>query len=155
MFVLIFVFWVVCNGRITTEIVVFGLVLASVLYAFLLLYLEYKPKYDWLILINLPLMFRYVLVLLREIVLANITMAGFIFTSRVKPEPVLVIFRTPLHSHLGQVVLANSITLTPGTITMKLENGVYQVHCYDKSLAEGLDSSPFVQTLKKLEENLS
>lgn len=151
---LLFLFWVMCNGRLTVEIAIFGVVLTAALCAFLAFFLDYKPRYDWLIFINLPTMMQYILILIREIALANITMAGFIFTAKVKPEPVLVSFRTPLKSNLCQVLLANSITLTPGTITLKLENGEYQVHCYDRSMAVGLDDSPFVRVLQKLEENM-
>ena len=46
---------------------------------------------------------------------------------------------------------ANSITLTPGTITVSLTDNEYTVHCLDKELAEGISSSVFVKLLTKLE----
>ena len=49
-------------------------------------------------------------------------------------------------------MLANSITLTPGTITVSLEGDTYCVHCLDKSMAEGIESSIFVQKLHRIEE---
>ena len=66
-------------------------------------------------------------------------------------KPVIIHFKTDLKSRTARVLLANSITLTPGTITVSLEDDVYTVHCLDKSLAEGIDSSVFVKLLKKLE----
>ena len=49
-------------------------------------------------------------------------------------------------------MLANSITLTPGTYTVGLENGAYVVQALDKSkFGEGLDDSVFVKQLRKLE----
>ena len=57
-----------------------------------------------------------------------------------------------LNTRTAQVLLANSITLTPGTITVEMKDGEYLIHCYDKTMGEGLDSSVFVSMLKKLEE---
>ena len=151
---LCFLFWVICNGRVTVEILLFGLGISAAAYAFLVFFMDYKPVYDLLLVKNLPRMLRYVLILISEIGKANLTMAGFIFASAEKPEPVLVTFRAPLTSSLCRVLLANSITLTPGTITVAMQDGEYQVHCYDKSLAVGLDSSVFVTELMKLEEGM-
>ena len=44
-------------------------------------------------------------------------------------------FRTRLRTDAGKVVLANSITLTPGTITVDVEDDVFLVHCLDDSFA--------------------
>ncbi len=52
-------------------------------------------------------------------------------------KPALVRFKTDLKTKQARVVLANSITLTPGTITVTLEEDEYVVHCLDKELAEG------------------
>ena len=57
-----------------------------------------------------------------------------------------------LRTNAARVLLANSITLTPGTITVSQEGDEYVVHCLDKSFAEGLDNSIFVTLLQKLEE---
>ena len=48
--------------------------------------------------------------------------------------------------------LANSITLTPGTITVSLEENRYVIHCLDKSFSEGLNESSFVRLLARMEE---
>ena len=66
-------------------------------------------------------------------------------------EPALVRFKTDLKTKQARVVLANSITLTPGTITVTLEEDEYVVHCLDKELAEGMNHSKFVELLEKLE----
>ena len=50
-----------------------------------------------------------------------------------------------------EVILANSITLTPGTITVSLEDNRFCVHCLDRELAEGMENSVFVELLKKME----
>ena len=48
-------------------------------------------------------------------------------------------------------MLANSITLTPGTITVSVEGDKFLVHCLDKELAAGLEDSVFVELLEEME----
>ena len=52
---------------------------------------------------------------------------------------------------MGRASLANAITLTPGTITVLLDDNTYTVHCLDETLAEGMDTSVFVDMIKKCE----
>ena len=72
-------------------------------------------------------------------------------SSRYEIEPAVVRFKTDLKTQQARILLANSITLTPGTITVSLEEDEYVVHCLDKSLAEGINSSVFVTLLRKME----
>lgn len=154
MAVLMFLFWVVLNGRWTGEIAVFGLVLSAALYLFLVKFLDYKPRYDLILLKSLPQAVRYLLVLIREVALSALVMAGYVFDHRDIPEPVLVRFEPPLRTGLARVLLASSITLTPGTITVDMRDGVFQVHCYDRTMAAGLDDSVFVKLLTAWEAGL-
>ena len=66
-------------------------------------------------------------------------------------EPQLGHFRSDLRTEFARVVLVNSITLTPGTITVGLEGSDFYVHCLDKEFAEGMDHSVFVELLEKME----
>ncbi len=154
MAVLVFLFWVVLNGRMTAEIAVFGLAISAALYLFACRCLGWRPRYDWLALKSLPLAARYAGLLVKEIALSSLTMARYIFDHRDIPEPVLVTFRPPLRTHLAQAVLASSITLTPGTITVDMHDGQFQVHCYDRTMADGLDDGGFVQLLRRWEAAL-
>lgn len=94
---------------------------------------------------------QYVFILIKEIIKANFEVIRMITSSRYEIEPAVVRFRTDLKTTPARILLANSITLTPGTITVLLEEDEYVVHCLDKSLAEGIDSSVFVSLLRKLE----
>ena len=67
-------------------------------------------------------------------------------------EPVIVHVHTDLKSETARVILANSITLTPGTITVSLTGDQLLVHCLDRSLSEGMEDSVFVRLLQKMEE---
>ncbi len=152
MFLLFFLIWVIYNGQLTAEIAAFGVVIAGVMYWFLCKFFNYSPRYDLFLCKKAPLLLQYVLTLVWEIIKANLTVFRMIYSAKYKPEPAVVHFTTDLHSTLARVLLANSITLTPGTITVALTGNEYTVHCLDKELAEGISSSVFVKLLTKLEE---
>ena len=57
-------------------------------------------------------------------------------------EPKLVWFHTPLKTDRRRAMLADSITLTAGTITVRAEDGRMLVHTLDTPLAEGIDIRP-------------
>lgn len=151
MYLLFFLIWIIFNGRFTWEIAAFGVVLAGIMYGFICKFMNYRPSMDILVCKKLFGFLHYLFVLVKEIVKANVTVIGMIFSSRYELEPAVVRFRTNLQSRFARVVLANSITLTPGTITISMVDGEYIVHCLDKSLAEGLEHCVFVELLEKLE----
>lgn len=97
------------------------------------------------------LILQYIFVLIKEIIKANFAVIKMIMSSRYELEPVVVRFRTDLKTAPARILLANSITLTPGTITVSLEENEYVVHCLDKELAKGINNSLFVTLLKRLE----
>lgn len=150
MFVLYFFLWVVYNGNITPEIAVFGLAIAGVLFAFSCRFMDYSVQKE---LNNYKKIFQligYVFLLIREILKANVSVVRMILTEKEEADPVLVSFRSDLKTTTGKAFLANAITLTPGTITVQLEEDRYTVHCLDEAMAEGLDESPFAERLRKM-----
>ncbi len=101
---------------------------------------------------KLPQIAAYVFVLIWEVLKANVSLfTNFYFKKKLK-DPVIVTFETKLKTRLARTLLANSITLTPGTITAGMEGNVFTVHCVDKSLAAGLNDTVFEKRLLKLEE---
>ncbi|WP_236889911.1 Na+/H+ antiporter subunit E [Desulfoluna limicola] len=79
--------------------------------------------------------------LIKEIVLANIHVLKLVFHPRLheKINPQLIEFRSRMKDDMGLVTFANSITLTPGTITVSLSIfGDYVVHAIDDASAEPL-----------------
>ena len=151
MYILFFLLWIVFNGKITTEIVVFGLVIAAAVYWFICRFMDFRPKKELAFIKKLGYLIRYLCVLLREIVIANFATLRLICSSSHEVEPALIQFEKHFEHDMSKFLLANSITLTPGTITVSVEGDVFTVHCLDKSLAEGIDTSEFVQLLEKME----
>ena len=155
MFVLFFLIWVIFNGQLTVEIAAFGVVIAGVMYWFLCKFFDYSPRCDLFLCKKAPLLLQYILTLVWEIIKANLTVFRLIYTAEYELEPAVVHFKTNLRSAFARVLLANSITLTPGTITVALTDNEYTVHCLDKELAEGSSSSVIVKLLTKVEEVLN
>ncbi|MDO4303848.1 MAG: Na+/H+ antiporter subunit E [Bacillota bacterium] len=151
MFLVFFLIWIIFNGQFTWEIAAFGVVIAGLMYLFICKFMNYKPRTDLILCKKFFLIIQYVFVLVKEIIKANFAVIKMIMSSRYEIEPAVVKFKTTLKSPSARIMLANSITLTPGTITVSLEGDEYVVHCLDKELAEGIDSSLFVTLLERLE----
>ena len=152
MYVLFFLAWIIFNGNITLEIVIFGIVIASAMFAFMCKFMDYSLKKEVNVYKKSIWFFAYAVLLVREIVKANLAIIPRILTVEEEMEPIIVKFRTSLKSDFTRMLLANSITLTPGTITVSLEGDEYTIHCLDTSLADGLENSDFEKALKKLDE---
>jgi multicomponent Na+:H+ antiporter subunit E len=83
---------------------------------------------------------RYGLWLVRSIVVANLDVARRILSPSMPIRPRLMVFRTGLESEVAQVMVANTITLTPGTVTMDLQNGTFLVHALHPETADAVVS---------------
>lgn len=81
---------------------------------------------------------RYVPWLTWEVVVSNLHVAYIVLHPKLPVEPALVEFDTSLDSEQSQVLLAQSITLTPGTVTVDASNGKFLVHCLSAKSREGL-----------------
>lgn len=152
MFFLIFAVWLILNGKVTAEICLFGVGISAALVFFMCRFMDYSLKKEILMFQLSPLLIRYFGVLVKEIVKANVSVLKIIVSPGLQPEPALVFFDTDLKTGVAKTMLANSITLTPGTITVSVEGSRFCVHCLDKELAEGMEESAFVELLKEMEE---
>lgn len=150
-YLIFFLIWIIFNGQFTWEIAAFGVVISAAMYWFICKFMNYKPRMDVLLCKKFFLIVQYIFVLIKEIIKANFAVIRMILSSRYELEPVIVRFRTDLKTMPARILLANSITLTPGTITVSLEGNEYVVHCLDKELAKGINNSLFVTLLKRLE----
>lgn len=152
MYLLYFVLWIIFNGAVTAEICVFGVVIAAAIFAFTCKFMDYSIAQEKILMRRIFQMLRYIAVLVKEIIKANFAVIHMILSEKEEIEPALVSFTADMKTTAGSAFLANAITLTPGTITVTLEGQEYLVHCLDESLAEGMDTSIFVELLKDLEQ---
>lgn len=85
----------------------------------------------------------YVVWLLMEIVRANVHVFALALKRDVRHaiDPRIISFKTKLKGDLAKFVLANSITLTPGTVTIKIVDGEFIVHAISEQAATGLQEA--------------
>ncbi|UCE72553.1 MAG: Na+/H+ antiporter subunit E [Nitrospiraceae bacterium] len=81
---------------------------------------------------------KYVPWLLYQIILSNIHVASLVLSPGMPIDPKIIRYKTKLKSELSLVTFANSITLTPGTITADIVDGEYYVHALSKKVADDL-----------------
>lgn len=87
----------------------------------------------------LPRLAWYVPWLMVEIARANLAVVRIVLDPRLPMDPVVVRFRLPVRSDLAVTTLANSITLTPGTITLDVEGDEMVVHALTPVSLEDLE----------------
>lgn len=151
MLLLFFLAWIIFNGRITLEIVIFGVVISAAVFMFICKFMDYSIKKEKNFYKRIPWLCKYIVLLVLEIVKANLAVCRLILSGKEITEPVIVHVHTDLKKESSKVMLANSITLTPGTITVSLKDQSLLVHCLDKSMSEGMEDSDFVKMLEKME----
>lgn len=150
---LIFVLWIVFNSQITWELIAFGVVIAAALSFFIQRFVapRFHLKNQVKMIRQLPGYAQYIWLLIKEITLANVAVMRLILSDRDIVVPKLATFKTKLKTKAARVILADCITLTPGTITVHLQEDEYLVHCLDAGMEAGLVNSEFEERLLKKE----
>lgn len=92
----------------------------------------------------------YCVWLVYQIVLANIQVMKIAFTPDVLSviDPQIVKFDSKMNSDLAKYNLAHSITLTPGTVTVQIEDGVFIVHALTEDAAKGVPGEMISRVLR-------
>jgi multicomponent Na+:H+ antiporter subunit E len=78
--------------------------------------------------------------LIKEIVLANIDVGKAILRFGTPVEPTVFKVRSSQRSEVGRAIYANSISLTPGTVTLAVDVDQLTIHALSPGAVEGLDS---------------
>ena len=153
MFIFYFILWIIFNGQFTVEIALFGVAISAAVYAFSCLFMDFSIQKDIQLIKRIGYFLEYAGVLIWEIIKANIVMAKMIVIKQeYELSPVIFSVHTNLKSKTCRVLLANAITLTPGTISIAVEEDELIVHAVDKSLLIEDDGSfVFERLLLKLE----
>jgi multicomponent Na+:H+ antiporter subunit E len=89
--------------------------------------------------------------LLREIVASSVDVARLILTPSLPISPVVVKLQAEAQTDVGQVILGNSITLSPGTVTLDVYEGELLVHCLTRESARALQEGETNQRAAQLE----
>ncbi len=133
------VFWAMLSGKFDLFHLSLG-VICSILIAFLTHDLLFANTRVGDIRVIVQRFIVYIPWLLYQIVLSNFHVAYLALSPKMPIDPKIIRFSTKLESDISWVTLANSITLTPGTITVDIMEGKFFIHALSKKVADDLNT---------------
>ena len=148
LFIVLFGFWLLMSGYYTPLILSLGIISCL-----LCVYLTIKGKFldnETLPIYFFPRLIQYTLWLIKEILKSNIQTAKVIIQKSEKPE--LFSVKATQKTNEGKVTYANSITLTPGTVTTQIKNDIFEVHALTKDFGDDVRSSEMDKMVTWLEK---
>jgi len=146
----LFIFWLLCSGFFTNGLLLSFGVGSCALAVWLGLRMdviddEGQPIHlGWRVWLYLPW-------LVVEIVKANIAVARLILDPSLPISPTTYYVRASQKSDLGKVIYANSITLTPGTVTMDMDGDKLLVHAVSVEMIADQDENEMDRRVTALE----
>ncbi len=128
-FIVMFVLWIALSGFEVSELItgaVVSILLALVISKFVSYNLGISTigKGVKFILLYIPLF-------IWKLILSNLQMAKIVLSPKLPIHPGFVVIKTDLQSETGKLALANSITLTPGTLSIDIKEDELLIHWVD------------------------
>ena len=156
MFIILYLLWFVLNGKFELssaflEIALFGLFVTGLVYFFLCKFTDFSFEKDKKFCRNFFLFVYYLAVLLKEIFASNFNVVKTILRKGDNSSPEIVRLNLGIKSKFVNTLIANSITLTPGTITVDLEGDVLVVYSLRRDMIDGFEDSKLVRIAKRME----
>jgi multicomponent Na+:H+ antiporter subunit E len=127
--------WVIANGTLALDSLIAGLVISA---AIALAFASFARVYS-VIRWSPKVIFYYLLylgVFLIELAKANLNVMRLVFSPRIEIQPGIVEIKTELKSPIGRLALANSITLTPGTLVVDIKDDSLFIHWINVSATD-------------------
>ncbi|HIF92227.1 MAG: Na+/H+ antiporter subunit E [Myxococcales bacterium] len=149
LFVTLMAVWLLLSGHYNATLIAYG-VLSCVGVVALMAHLEILDHEALPAHLGFRL-FLYIPWLLKEVVLSNFAVAKVILTPSLPIHPRILRIKASQKTQVGQVAYANSITLTPGTVTLDVRNGHFIVHALTLDSAEGLLSGEMDRRVAHME----
>ncbi len=135
LFVILFLFWILINNAFQGTQLLIGAGISLVL---ALLFCRNCNVFNDLKLSPKAIFnsFIYLFIFSFELVKSNLDVARRVITPSLPIQPAIVRAKTKLKSPMGRLILANSITLTPGTLTVDIEGDTLYIHWIDAKTAD-------------------
>jgi len=127
-FIILFTAWLILNQSTATEYLVSGALIAL---AISLLMCRHCTVFDELRLSPKAFLFTllFLLTFIKELIKANFDIAWRVLSPSLPIKPGIIKATTTLQSKMARLILANSITLTPGTFTIDIIDDTLYIHC--------------------------
>lgn len=154
LFLILLILWLIFNGRCTLDVLCVGAVVSLAVCWFARKYCKWSAADQWRWVKLLPGVAAYCGLLVWEIIKANLAVIRIILAPDMKSsvQPELVRFPVNFKSPMMRALLANSITLTPGTITVRMLPDHFIVHALNPGMGEGMETSSFYKGCQRLDE---
>jgi len=144
--------WLVLSGHYTVLLVGLGLFSVS-LVVYLATRMDVVDHEGHPIHLRLLPTLHYWGWLLKEIILANIDVCRRILAPGMPISPTIIEVRSTQHTVVGRVIYANSITLTPGTVSMSVDADIILVHALSVEGAASLKRGEMDQRITAMEQS--
>ena len=122
--------WVAFTTSFATQELLIGVVISAII-SYLSIPLFTCCTLSILSPVRIYYMIVYLLVFIRELIKSNLDVARRVLTPSLPINPGIVKFKTKLTTDYAKMVLANSITLTPGTLSIDIVDDTFYVHWID------------------------
>jgi multicomponent Na+:H+ antiporter subunit E len=146
---ILYVLWLLLSGYFEPLLLSFG-VLSVALSVYIGLRMDLVDHEGLPVQLS-PGLLTYLPWLFNEVVKANIAVVRIILHPALPISPSLVRFKGTQRTDLGRFIFANSITLTPGTITVGVDGPMLEVHALAWELVDGTEEGPMDQRVTALE----
>ena len=136
----LFIIWMIANTSLALDTVIAGLVVSTLIALAFASFARVYSDIRW----SPVVIYHYLLylgVFLIELVKANINVMRLVFSPRINIKPGIVEIKTGLKSPIGRLALANTITLTPGTLVVDIKDDSLFVHCINVSTTDQTKST--------------
>ena len=141
----LFLIWVIANSTLAYQTLIAGAVISAVIafafakFARAYSVIHWSPKI-------IIYYFMYLSVFTLELIKANINVMRLVFSPRIDIKPGIVEIKTELKTPLGRLALANSITLTPGTLVVDIQGDSLFIHWIDVSATDPVEATKIISS---------
>ena len=152
MFIVLTLFWLIVAGAYDMQVALTGLVVSYFITYFnrdILISEEERPLFTGP---NLMWLLRFAKDFMIAVLKANVQVAYLVLSPRLPIAPGVIRFEPGLKKEANRVLLGNSITLTPGTLTVFCSQDEFMVHALTEENAVNLLEWELLEDLKNLEE---
>ncbi len=143
--------WLLLSGHYTQTLLIIG-ACSAVFVVYIARRMEVVDHEGHPIHLRMRLLSLYWLWLLKAIVLANIDVCRRILTRDMPISPRVIKVRCTQKRDLGRVIYANSITLTPGTVSINVDRDIIEVHALTAQSAAALETGEMDRRVTLIEE---
>lgn len=136
----LFLIWFIANATLDFETTLAGLIISAIISLAFASFSRVYSVIRWS-----PIVLYYYLIYLSvffiELIKANIKVMSLVFSPRIDIRPGIVEIKTELKSPIGRLALANTITLTPGTLVVEIKDDSLFVHCINVSTSNQMEAT--------------